>query len=154
MDFPPCPLQTSHWNFRKSVFLKGALKSRMRGYSLPPANRTVLSAWSSNRSDPARGGGRPGSHNGLSVAASLAHTESHWQPSNNLTRWRTFRGLHWPCHKFLFFFFFFPRIAMVIHPKWPRKFGDSSHIFVEHYARKHELKRASCRLEKGKTLSA
>lgn len=49
---------------------------------------------------------------------------------------------------------FFPRIAMVIHPKWPRKSGDSSHIFVEPYARKHGLTRVSCRLEEGKTLSA
>ena len=49
---------------------------------------------------------------------------------------------------------FFPRIATVIHPKWPRKSGDSSHIFVEHCAHKHELRRVSCRLEEGKTLSA
>lgn len=49
---------------------------------------------------------------------------------------------------------FFPRIATVIHPKWPRKSGDSSHIFVEHFAPKHELTRVSCRLEEGKTLNA
>lgn len=34
---------------QKKRILKGALKSRMRGYSLPPANRAALSAWSSNR---------------------------------------------------------------------------------------------------------
>lgn len=48
---------------------------------------------------------------------------------------------------------FFPRIAMVIHPKWPRKPGESSHIFVEHDEHKQELTRVSCRLEEGKILS-
>lgn len=48
----------------------------------------------------------------------------------------------------------FPRIDMVIHPKWRRKSADSSHIFVERYARKHELTSVSCRLEEGMVLSA
>lgn len=48
---------------------------------------------------------------------------------------------------------FFPRIATVIYPKWPRKPGESSHIFVEYDAHKHELTRVSCRLEEGKILS-
>lgn len=117
----------------------------MRGYSLPPVNWTALSAWSSNRSNPARGG-RLGSHNGLSVAAPPAYTESHWQHSNNLAHWWVFKGLHWPWG-------FFPRIATVIHPKWPRKPGEISCIFVERDAHKHELTRVSCRLEEGKTFS-